>query len=159
MKISELFNLEVARSKGVEDYDSGSVPFVTNTTLNNGVVKFVEPYSDDKLFAGKTICISGLGYATLQTYLYLPKGNGGDSATILIPKLTMSIEELIFYTAIFNLQHNWRFSFGRKASKTRIESLEIDLYSSYNGSFNTDFENHVQLLRDGIEEYALLIER
>jgi len=157
MKISELFNIEVARSKGVEDYDNGSVPFVTNTTLNNGVVKFVEPYPDDKLFAGKTVCISGLGYATLQTYPYLPKGNGGDSATILIPKQEMSIEELIFYTAIFNLQHNWRFSFGRKASKMRISNLEIELYSSYVGSFNSDFGSYVQLLRDGIDEYSNLI--
>ena len=56
MTISELFDIKVAKSKGTEDYDSGNVPFVTNTTLNNGIVKYVDPYPDDKLFSANTIC-------------------------------------------------------------------------------------------------------
>lgn len=96
MIISSLFNIEIAKSKGIEDYESGKIPFVTSSSLNNGVVKYVDPYEDDRVFNGNTICVSGLGHATCQLFSYLPKGNGGDSATILIPKEEMSVEELIF---------------------------------------------------------------
>ncbi|MDC7243873.1 MAG: restriction endonuclease subunit S [Sphaerochaetaceae bacterium] len=127
MKITDLFKIEVAKSHGSDDYDKGAVPFITNSELNNGVAKYVDPFLSDKKFEKNTICISGLGFATLQVSEYLPKGNGGDSATILIPKNSeMSINELVFYTAQFNLLHKWRFSFGRKCSKKRIETLKFD---------------------------------
>lgn len=123
MKINELFEIQVAKSHSTDDYDNGDFPFVTNSEINNGIVKFVEPFNDDKIFRKFTICVSGLGFATLQIKDYLPKGNGGDSATILIPKTPMAFEELLFYTAQFNVIHKWRFSFGRKCSKKRIERL------------------------------------
>jgi hypothetical protein len=160
MKIDELFHLHVAKSKGNEDYDAGSVPFVTCSTINNGVIQYVEPYSDDKLFEGALICISGLGFATLQLGEFLPKGNGGDSATILEPLNPMTVTELIYYTAIFNLQHNWRFSFGRKANKQRIGKLELAPFSECGEAFTSGLSDLLQIhldaaiyLRDSAQAY------
>ncbi len=126
MKINSLFDVQVAKSHGTDDYDNGDTPFVTNSQINNGVIRFVEPFPGDKIFNGFTICISGLGFATLQIKNYLPKGNGGDSATILVPINPMSFEELLFYTAQFNAIHKWRFSFGRKCSKKRVDRLSFE---------------------------------
>lgn len=157
MKVSELFDLKIAKSKGNEDYDDGPIPFVSSTTMNNGVVKFVEPYPDDKVFPGKLICISGLGFATLQLNTFLPKGNGGDSATILLPKHPMEIVELIYYTATFNLLHHWRFSFGRKCSKERIFSLEMIRFSEYNGEFKNDFPEFMNLFNEKINGIRAMV--
>lgn len=125
MKISELFHIDVAKSKSTDDYSSGETPFVTNTEINNGVVRYVEPFEDDKIFSGPAICISGLGYATVHYGQFLPKGNGGDSCTILKPKILLKKSELLYYAALFNTLHGWRFSFGRKASKRRLEILAL----------------------------------
>ncbi len=125
MKIQSIFDLDVARSRSADDYTQGDVPFVTNTIINNGIVSYVEPFDTDKVFDGPSICISGLGHATVQKGKYLPKGNGGDSCTILNPKEKMSYSQLIYYAAAFNVLHRWRFSFGRKASKRRIQDLDI----------------------------------
>lgn len=38
----------------------------------------------------------------------------------------MTLEELLYYASLFNLLHTWRFSFGRKASKSRIKDLEFE---------------------------------
>ena len=80
---------------------------------------------EDRVFEGPAICISGLGHATVQYGRFLPKGNGGDSATILIPRGEMLPEELVYYAALFNCLHRWRFSFGRKGSKWRIQELDL----------------------------------
>lgn len=125
MKITALFSIGVARSKSTDDYLPGEFPFVTNTIINNGVVRYVEPFEDDKIFDGPAICISGLGYATVHFGRFLPKGNGGDSCTILLPKDALTKSELLYYAALFNTQHGWRFSFGRKASRPRIEHLDM----------------------------------
>src|SRR5574337_1366664 len=95
--LENLFFFDVAKSKGAEDYDSGDFPFVTSTELNNGVVAYVDPDDDDKVFEGPIICISGLGHATVQLGKFLPKGNGGDSLTMLIPKFKMTVSELLSF--------------------------------------------------------------
>lgn len=123
MKIINLFDIAVAKSKSTDDYSAGDVPFVTNAEINNGVVRYVEPFEDDKVFEGPAICISGLGYATVHYGVFLPKGNGGDSCTILKPKGDLRRSELLYYAALFNALHGWRFSFGRKASRRRLENL------------------------------------
>ncbi len=158
MTITELFELKVAKSKGNEDYDEGSVPYVSSTTQNNGIIKFVEPYPDDRVFNGNLICVSGLGFATLQLGIFLPKGNGGDSATILVPLNEMSTTELIYYTATFNLLHNWRFSFGRKCNKTRIENLELTPFDEYNNDFTNNFENFMNLFSNKISDFRNIVE-
>ncbi len=124
-KISKIFDIKVAKSKGVDSYAEGEVPFVTSATINNGVVAYVSPTDDDRLFEGPCMVISGLGYATVQLGTFLPKGNGGDSLTVLSPKKAITVETLLGYAAAFNSLHGWRFSFGRKCSKTRIEGLEL----------------------------------
>lgn len=123
MKIIDLFDAAVAKSKSTDDYPGGDVPFVTNAEINNGVVRYIEPFEDDKVFEGPAICISGLGYATVHYGTFLPKGNGGDSCTILKPKGDLSKSELLYYAALFNTLHGWRFSFGRKTSRRRLENL------------------------------------
>ncbi|WP_295536922.1 hypothetical protein [uncultured Thioclava sp.] len=125
MKICEIFRVEVARSKSVDDYTTGKIPFVTNTELNNGIVAYVEPFDEDKVFAGPAICVSGLGHATVHANAFLPKGNGGDSCTIFSPLVELTHTELVYYAALFNVLHKWRFSYGRKASKRRLDDLDL----------------------------------
>lgn len=125
MRVQELFLIDVAKSKSIDDYTQGTVPFVTNTEVNNGVVAYVEPFDDDRVFDGPAICVSGLGHATVHFSVFLPKGNGGDSCTILTPKNKLNKSEILYYAALFNALHCWRFSFGRKASKRRLENLDM----------------------------------
>lgn len=125
MIMKELFKLDVAKSQSTDDYQPGKIPFVTNTELNNGVVSYVCPLPGDKVFRGPAICISGLGHATIHFGEFLPKGNGGDSCTVLTPKEELSNAEILYYAALFNHLHGWRFSFGRKTSKRRLESLDM----------------------------------
>ena len=124
-QLDSIFDFRTARSGGVDDYTAGEVPFVTSTELNNGVVAYVVPDEEDKVFQGPAIAISGLGYATVHLGSFLPKGNGGDSLTILKPKSTMIVEELISIAASFNALHQWRFSYGRKCSTGRLEKLRV----------------------------------
>lgn len=124
-KIPALFDITVAKSKGVDSYPAGEIPFVTSSTLNNGVVAYVTPDDEDRTFEGPALVVSGLGYATVQLGTFLPKGNGGDSLTVLTPRAEIAIEKLLRYAAAFNSLHGWRFSFGRKCSVPRLKDLEL----------------------------------
>ncbi|NUQ18027.1 MAG: hypothetical protein HOP95_06175 [Sphingomonas sp.] len=123
--LSKMFVMKAGKSAGTKDYTPGPVPFVTSSELNNGVIGYVEPFETDRVFQGPALAISGLGHATVHLSEFLPKGNGGDSLTVLTPKEQMTPMELIACAAAFNVLHGWRFSFGRKCSIGRLQKLEI----------------------------------
>jgi hypothetical protein len=125
-RLDAIFSLTAARSAGIDSYESGSVPFVTSAEDNNGVVGYVKPLDGDLVFEGPSIAISGLGHATVHLRQFLPKGNGGDSLTVLTPRSPRRVEELVAAAAAFNATHKWRFSFGRKCSVGRLEQLELE---------------------------------
>lgn len=152
-RLDKLFNMDVARSGGTKDYPSGSTPFVTSSQVNNGVVAYVEPLEGDKIFCGPAIAISGLGHATVHTGKFLPKGNGGDSLTVLKPKETATLSDLISMAASFNALHSWRFSFGRKCSKSRLASLEIPFPpADIKKHISKDINQLEELVRDFMTE-------
>ena len=124
-KLDAFLNLHVAKSLDTGDYENGPIPIISSTEVNNGVVRYVQPLEGDRLFTGPCVVISGLGFASVHTGKILPKGNGGDSCTVLFGKTPLTFAEYMALAAAFNCLHKWRFSFGRKCGKTRIEQLEL----------------------------------
>lgn len=148
--ITDLFKLHSAKSQGRENYEDGPVPFVTSSTLNNGIVAYVTPFADDKVFVLPCISVSGLGFATVQLEPFLPKGNGGDAATVLIPIAPMSALELIHYASAFNLLHSYRFNFARKCTKQRLLSLKLPPLDPACAFSNEDAKSYTSLLKKHI---------
>jgi hypothetical protein len=125
--LTELFELAAASSGGIGAYRPGPLPFVTSAAANNGVVAYVTPLAGDRVFAGPAICVSALGQASVHLGAFLPKGNGGDSLTVLLPRQDAALGplDLIGLAAAFNLLHRWRFSYGRKCSLARLAPLAL----------------------------------
>jgi len=143
--IDKFFNIQKCQSGNLENYTNGEIPFVSNTSLNNGVVRYVS-IAEEKEIIKKVPCVAvnGFGIATIQTQPFIGSGNGGVYITALIPKVEMSILELSYYAGQINLQ-SWRFSYGRRAIKHRLLQLVLKEYSK-----NSIKENLLQDLRKDI---------
>ncbi|MGR3303470.1 MAG: hypothetical protein ACUZ8I_13325 [Candidatus Scalindua sp.] len=126
-KLSDIFNIYTARSKGFERYSRGQTAFVSNGFYNNGVVGYVETFGKDRVFDKIGICVSGFCEATVQKPPFLARGNGGSGLVVLIPKKQMDYQTLLSYSSIINNCLKWRYSYGRMANRTRLlkESLPI----------------------------------
>ncbi|MBU0458569.1 restriction endonuclease subunit S [Patescibacteria group bacterium] len=124
MTVGTLFNIGNAKSKGFEQHDEGTIPFVTNGFRNNGIVGFVDPLPMERVIKEQAICISTFCEATVHEPPFLPRGNGGSGLIILVPKTGMTREEMYYYAAQVNKQ-SWRFSFGRMVINERIACLEL----------------------------------
>lgn len=128
MKVKELFKIHTARSRGFEKYGPGETKFVSNGFMNNGVVGFVDPFDDDRVFNLCGISVSSFCEATVQKPPFLPRGNGGSGLIVLEPKGGMDDQELLYYSSYINNCFRWRFSFGRMVTKRRFAELEIIPY-------------------------------
>lgn len=154
--IEQYFKPIRSNSRNLSLYTDGDVPFVSNTKLNNGVVKYVTADLEKEVIKQvPCIAVNGFGYATIQTKPFIGSGNGGVYITALIPRKPMHIIELAYYAAQINLQ-SWRFSYGRRAIKRRLlgqiiinefnlseiesKNLENEMKEKVMRSFSTMFE-------------------
>ena len=125
-KISDIFDVIVAKSRSIEDYSEGNIPFISNGFYNNGVIGHVEPFDEDKVFHKTSLCVSAFCEATVQVAPFIGRGNGGSGMTILVPKdKKTSYDMLLKYSAYINTNIKWRYSYGRMVTKERIGKEEI----------------------------------
>jgi len=118
-KISDLFN--VVRGKGgyIQEFDSGNVPLVSATSLNNGIATFVNDTPKFKAPAITVERVTGTAFVQLVDFSTVP-----DDVSVLIPKKTMKLRELYIYASVIN-NSKWRFSFSRKLIPRRLKSMIV----------------------------------
>lgn len=125
--IQSIFKVTNAKSKGFESYDLGDVPFVSNGSFNNGIIGYVTPYENDRVFESKGICISAFCEATIQNPPFLPRGNGGSGLIVLTPLKAMDDEIMTFYAAYINKYCSWMFSYGRMVTIERLKKVKLPI--------------------------------
>jgi len=120
--LDDLFLIGNAKSKNIEDYGKGEMPFVTSTSSNNGVEKYID--EDDKkiIYEKPCITLSSFGQANVQITPFVARSHG--AVLVLVPKKEMSLRQLLYYASQINL-HKWRFSYGRWVTKKRLLKLDI----------------------------------
>jgi len=148
-KFEELFTIENAKSKNIEQYGDGKIPFITSTSSNNGVEKFIDEDDDKITYRKPCITLSSFGFATVQITPFVARSHG--AILVLIPKIEMSIRQLFYYAAQINL-HGWRFSYGRWVTKKRLLKLEIENPSNINlpsiSEIKKQLEKSIRLIKN-----------
>lgn len=131
-KITALFEVINAKSKGYDAYDKGTVAFVSNGFYNKGILGYVDSYEDDRLFEAGCISVSAFCEAIVQDEVFVARGNGGSGLTILKPKFKMDNDVLQIYASYINNFCKWRFSYGRMVSVQRLSKVFVpDLSEAY----------------------------
>lgn len=126
--LDDLFKIENAKSKNIEDYGEGEIPFVTSTNSNNGIEKYIDEDDEKVIYKEPCITLSSFGQANVQITPFVARSHG--AVLVLIPKKNLSLIQLLFYASQINL-HKWRFSYGRWVTQKRLLKLEIQNVSNF----------------------------
>jgi len=144
MKLERLFDVSYGKTGPIDQYEKGSVPYVSSQSKDNGVSGFVD--TDEELF--KPYCITvaskgSIGSAFVQPFSFIASR---DNVLVLQEKegVSLSIEEKYFIAAYIN-RIKWKFSYGRTLSKTRLENLELPEIKTL-----TDYRGTVEKILDSI---------
>ena len=147
-KLSDIFEIKTSKcihENGLKQ-GAGTIPYVTRTSLNNGVSKFVCSQRIEKLNPGNVITV---GMDT-QTVFY-QKQNFYCGRDILSLSNTIMNQYIgIFIVGILDQIVKKKFSYGYCASLTRIKNLEIKLPSTPDG--NPDWEFMESYIREQYRE-------
>lgn len=114
-------SLELNRLRRLSKAEGG-IPFVSRIMGNNGVSAYVAPIEGLPPTPGGVLSCA-LGGGVLSTFLQERPFYSGRDLAYLLPKLSFTTEELLFYCSCI-WENRFRFSYGRQANRT-LKSLLV----------------------------------
>ena len=125
-RIGELFKVSRPAARNKNDYQAGDIPFVASGSVNNGVMKFCEPFESERLDDGCCITVSPVDGSTFfQPMNFLGRGGAGSSI------LMLRCSGLNFYRGQFIAraiqQTCSKYTYGHMGNKDNIKRERIML--------------------------------
>ncbi len=102
--------------------DIGNVPYVTTSSLNNGVSGY---YDEEPNFKGRCLTVALNGSVGEVFFQFDDFITSGDNAV-----LTLKGEYdpyLLFYIAVMVKNHQWRYNYYRKLNLTKLHKMKIPM--------------------------------
>jgi hypothetical protein len=120
MKLSNIFAIVRGRGAYREDVLSGDTPLVSATSLDNGILDYVDLPPIFRAPAITVERVSGHAFVQINDFVTVPA-----DVSVLVPKdRKMPLSCLFFLASVINLER-WRYSFGRKLTAGRLKRMTI----------------------------------
>lgn len=152
--LGDFFLITNGRSAGERNYPDGELPYVSSSGMTNSIVRLVEADADE-VFTRGGITVTAFGQAAVQPWPFAARGNGGSSVRVLLPKVSMSAADLLWFAAQINAQR-WRFFYARMAIKSRIERLTVTSPPCALLPLRRSIAERVRAMQAGLEELCTL---
>lgn len=124
-KINEIFDVKPVKGKTISNYKDGRVPYVTTSSLNNGVNDFVE--SSENISGKKAISIDPIaGKAFYHDYNFIGRGGAGSAVNLLYNKYLDKHNAKFICTMIENVSRQ-KASYGLALNGNRLKNTKIIL--------------------------------
>lgn len=123
-ELSTMFEVKKGKRLTKEDMEPGNTPFIAAIDSNNGWRDYV---SKPAIHDGNTITVNYNGSVAEAFYQPVPFW-ASDDVNVLYPKFKMSVFVGMFIATIIR-KEKYRFNFGRKWHKERMEKSSINLPS------------------------------
>lgn len=120
--------------------DNQTTPYVTTTEISNGIAIRCDT---EPTFEKHTITVS-LDGTCGTTFFQFEDFIAGEKTAVLKPKNSLYIKDklkphLLFYIASLIRHKSWRYHYGRKLSRVRLEKFEMPLPITSEGVINIDY--------------------
>lgn len=143
-EIGKLFKVNKGHFVIKDVYTNGNIPLISATQSNNGIAELIVEDCGE-VFKAESITVASNGKPGISFYQPLNFCATGD-VNILAPKFKSSKYILLFITSIIE-KEIYRFSYGRKWGKTKMEKHKIKLPATKEGNPDWEFmENYIKAL-------------
>jgi len=142
--LSDLFIIDSGEYHSVNKLKKGNVPLISCSDNDNGIAGFYDIPDNNTHKNAITIAYDG---RPLTTKYHDYKFSAYDNVGILTPKKELRKTTLFFITLILNIER-WRYGYGRKCYKQKLEKLKINLPVNKKDEIDEDFIEELMRNRD-----------
>lgn len=140
--IKDIFNVERGKINNLNDLSQGTCPIVSAYGENQGVSFFANEEEKYKNCLTASMNGSKTGYVTFHGYGF----NANADCGVLIPKFELNVYTGLFISTVMK-QFSYKYIYGRKLTKSRLEEEKIILPVKSNGDIDFKFmEKYIKSL-------------
>jgi hypothetical protein len=123
-RVVELFQVQSGDFHAVADLDAGDVPLISCGDFNNGLVDYYDIPPDRQYRNAVTVAYNGSWPLTTKFHPYA--FGAKDDVAVLVPRNPMKQSVLMYVAALLN-RIIWRYSYGRKCFREKLEGVILDM--------------------------------
>jgi len=152
-EIKALFTVQSGDFHSLDELDVGDVPLISCGDLNNGLIGYFDVPAANQYSHAITVAYNGSWPLTTKFHPY--SFGAKDDVAVLTPIEPMSDAMLLYVGAMLN-RMVWRYSYGRKCFKAKLQNVEIRLpIFRKNGIDIPDDRGASKLLASALESVRL----
>lgn len=137
-KIKDLFEITAVKGRPVENYEHGDIPYISTTSINNGVINFINT-NDDIITHKSSITVDPIkGNCFFHNYDFVGRGFSGASVNVLKNKKLNKFNGIFVCSAIEKTS-KLKASYGYLFNSDRLKNGKILLPINFDGSPNWQF--------------------
>ena len=123
-KISDLFEIKKVKGKTIKEYESGSIPYVSGTSSNNGVINKVSSLGND-ISEGNCLTVDPItGFTAYQEEDFIGRGFSGASIVALYNE-NLTRENAEFFCAVIYKKIHESASYSNLYNTKRLADVTI----------------------------------
>ncbi|PIN78121.1 hypothetical protein COV15_00475 [Candidatus Woesearchaeota archaeon CG10_big_fil_rev_8_21_14_0_10_34_12] len=143
-EIKDLFSVNSGEYHSINKLRKGEIPLISCSDVNNGIAGFYDIPEENTHKDCITIAYDG---KPLTTKYHNYKFSAYDNVGVLTPLKEMKKTTLLFITLLLNIER-WRYGYGRKCYKQKLERLKIKLPINNKKEVDEDFIAEIMDNRD-----------
>ena len=122
-RLPQLFEIKAGDFHATKELDTGKVPLISCGDEDNGLVGFFQVPKENIYERCLTVAFNG---TPLLTKFHPYRFGAKDDVAVLIPRESMPDSTLLYIAALLN-RMTWRYSYGRKCFRQKLEGVSISL--------------------------------
>jgi len=142
--LSELFEIASGEYHSINTLKSGKVPLISCSDNDNGISGFYDIPENKTHKECITIAYDG---RPLTAKFHNYKFSAYDNVGVLKPRFSMKRTTILFISLILNIER-WRYGYGRKCYKQKLEKLNIKLPVNKDNELDEDYIGKIMKSRD-----------
>lgn len=145
--LRDYFKIKAGDYHATSELSVGNIPLISCGNEDNGLVGYFDIPKENTYANLVTVAFNGIPLtAKYHPYIFGAK----DDVAVLIPQKKLNEKTLIYVAAQLDNQ-KWRYSYGRKCFRNKLEKLEVDLPVDSNKNIDEDYIN--KLTKKTISRY------
>jgi type I restriction enzyme M protein len=154
-RVSSLFEVRSGDFHALKELGPGNIPLVSCGDTDNGVMGYYDVPVEKQY--SNTITVAYNGSWPIMSKFHPYTFGAKDDVAVLVPIHEMSKLALLYTAALFN-RMTWRYSYGRKCFKEKLEEVQLPIPVMSKGNLITVDEAKIaESLPQGIQIVAAAI--
>ncbi|MGI9071936.1 MAG: hypothetical protein ACR2JB_11650 [Bryobacteraceae bacterium] len=120
IRVKQLFDVRSGDCHATAELDSGSVPLISCGDFTNGLVGYFD--IPEKWIYSHAVTVAYNGSWPLTTKFHPYQFGAKDDVAVLVPILPMKDAVMLYVAALLN-RMIWRYSYGRKCFKEKLQDV------------------------------------